>query len=161
MAKMALSLFLLLLVLASGGGTATPDVQADIAAVKKVREQAVAAQNAGDFEAFSALMADDIIFMPPNLPAAIGKEGLRALWAVRWAPFRYEVTLHHDEVIVAGDWAIHRGRIIGRRIPKAGGEPEEVKRKAIDILRRQPDGSWMHARISTNDDLPSPCSTPR
>ena len=126
--------------------------EADVEAVKRVREQAVAAINAGDVDALAALATDDIVWMPQDKPTSIGKEAFRLYWVVLLEQFVFDRTLSHDEVIVAGDWAIHRSTLEGTLTPKSGGESMSQSSKAIDILRRQPDGSWKHARIIFNSN---------
>ncbi len=133
------------------GATTT---EADVEAVKRVREQAVAAINAGDLGALMSLWSDDIVWMWPNEPPVVGKEALRSWWQTHRSPWKVEMTVSHEEVIVAGDWAFQRGTHTGRRIPKAGGEPMEIDMKCIDILRRQPDGSWKHTHVICNPNKP-------
>ena len=131
------------------GATTT---EADVDAVKRVREQAIAAINAGDLDAVAALLTDDIVWMPQEKPTSIGKEAFRLYWVALFEQFVFDRTLTHDEVIVAGDWAIHRSTLGGTVTPKAGGESLPLSSKAIDILRRQPDGSWKHARVIFNSN---------
>ena len=129
-----------------------PTTEADVEAVQRVREQAVAAINAGDADAVAALATDDIVWMPQDKPTSIGKEAFRLYWVALFEQFVFDRTLFHDEVIVAGDWAIHRSTLEGTLTPKSGGESMSQSSKAIDILRRQPDGSWKHARIIFNSN---------
>ena len=87
--------------------------EADVEAVKRVREQAVAAINAGDADAVAALATDDIVWMPQDKPTSIGKEAFRLYWVALFEQFVFDRTLSHDEVIVAGDWApALRGSIV-------------------------------------------------
>ena len=131
-----------------------PTTEADVEAVKRVREQAVAAINAGDLGALMSLWSDDIVWMWPNEPPVVGKEALRSWWQTHRSPGKAEFTMSHEEVIVAGDWAFQRGTHTQRRIPKAGGEPMEIEMKCIDILRRQLDGSWKHTHVICNSNKP-------
>ncbi len=128
--------------------------EAEVEAVKRVREQAVAAIKAGDMDALVSLWSDDIVWMWPNEPPVVGKEALRSWWQTHRSPWKAEFTVAHEEVIVAGDWAFQRGTHTGRRIPKAGGEPREIDQKCIDILRRQLDGSWIHTHVICNPNKP-------
>ncbi len=50
----------------------------DIAAIKMVLDDCVAAANAGDAAATAALFTDDGILMLPNEPSVIGKEAIRS-----------------------------------------------------------------------------------
>ena len=131
----------------------TPSTEADVEAVKRVREQAVAAINAGDMDTLISLWSDDIVRMWPNEPAVVGKEANRSRITHR-SSWKVEFTMSHEEVFVSGDRAFHRGTYRGRRIPKAGGEPMEIDMKCIDILRRQLDGSWKHTHVMCNPNKP-------
>ncbi len=131
----------------------TPSTEADVEAVKRVREQAVAAINAGDMDTLISLWSDDIVRMWPNEPAVVGKEANRSRITHR-SSWKVEFTMSHEEVFVSGDRAFHRGTYGGRRIPMAGGEPMEIDMKCIDILRRQRDGSWKHTHIICNPNKP-------
>ncbi len=144
-------------VLACGGvfGCSTLQVapntlDADTEAIKSVREAAVQAQVDGDADALAALAVEDIVYIPADEPTMVGRELFREYLARRFAGADFELKLTHEEVIVAGDWAIHRSTIKGTRTLKANGESVPWHVKAIDILRRQSDGSWKHARIIFN-----------
>jgi len=94
-------------------------------------------------EAYVATVADDAVWMPPNSPAVVGKEAIRS-WA--WGFFsRYALDVDSlpVEVLQVGDQlAVRRFRSMGRYIPSDGGETVPYDQKYVDILRREPDGSW-------------------
>jgi ketosteroid isomerase-like protein len=63
-----------------------------------VREQHVAALNAGAADAWVAKFSDDGVQMPPNAPANIGKEAI-ATWSQGFlSHFRVQFALDADEV---------------------------------------------------------------
>ena len=47
---------------------------------------------------------------------------------------------------MADGWAFHLSEYIAMVTPKEGGETVEEKGKVLEILQRQPDGSWKIAR---------------
>ena len=55
-----------------------------------------------------------------------------------------------DEVVVSGDLAVHRYSNVAILTPKAGGDPVELDRKNMDVLRKQPDGRWLVSRHMFN-----------
>jgi len=83
--------------------------QADVEAINNVREAHIAALNDGDVHAWVAAFTEDGVQMPPNAPANLGRERIRAWSQAFLASFRAEFTLLVDEVQVAGDWTFERG----------------------------------------------------
>ena len=73
----------------------TPATEADVEAVKRVREQAVAAINAGDMDTLISLWSDDIVRMWPNEPAVVGKEANRSRITHR-SSWKVEFTMSHN-----------------------------------------------------------------
>ncbi|MFC1712923.1 YybH family protein [Candidatus Poribacteria bacterium] len=107
-------------------GPVTPVASSTIQSEEdQVRTAALAwddAFNAGDLARIMNLYANEIISMPPNLPAREGKAALQA-------DFEYllgEFDSHHETstvgVMMSGDLAIERGRYTMTLTPKAGGE---------------------------------------
>ena len=127
---------------------------ADVAAINGVGDEYFAALNAGDVAGFVALLTEDAVIMPPNQPANIGQEAIRAGMQTLFDQNTLELTRTSEEVVVAGDWAFARWTATGTSTPKAGGEPVEVSNKSIFILQRQPDGSWKVARAIINSNNP-------
>jgi uncharacterized protein (TIGR02246 family) len=115
--------------------------QADVEALNNVREAHIAALNDGDVNAWVAAFTDDGVQMPPNAPANLGSESIRAWSHAFLALFRAEFALVVDEVQVAGDWAFERGTYTITLTPKAGGEPMQDIGKYITIYERQPGGA--------------------
>jgi uncharacterized protein (TIGR02246 family) len=115
------------------------------------------AVNRGDYEAVLDMVTDDAVFWPANYPALSGKAALRAAYA-GLAPYRIHQEFEVEELQVCGDWAFVRGYEDFTLDPRDGkGERLEIRRRrAISILRRQPDGTWKTARGMTNSDAPAP-----
>ena len=110
--------------------------QADVEAINHVREAHITALNDGDVNAWVAAFTDDGVQMPPNAPANLGRESIRAWSQAFFAPFRVEGTLLVDEVQVSGDWAFERGTYTITLTPKAGGEPMQDIGKDLTIYER-------------------------
>ena len=51
----------------------TVDIEADVEAIKSLSDEIMKAYNEGDLEALTAIVAEDVVFMPPGKPAFIGK----------------------------------------------------------------------------------------
>lgn len=132
--------------------TDTASVDVDRAAVRALIEAEVRAGNAGDPDAFLALFAQDAVAMPPNAPAvegaAMGQWLRDFMGQARIALDPYE----DEELIMAGDWAIHRYAFRWTITPRAGGDPVTAQGKGFHIARRQPDGSWLLTHDIWNTD---------
>jgi len=128
--------------------------QADIEAINHVRAAHIAALNNGDVNAWVAAFTNDGVQMPPNAPANLGRESIRAWSQAFLAPFRVEFTLAVDEVQVAGDWAFERGTYTIILTPKASSEPLQDIGKYLTIYQRQPGGAWGMARDIWNSNKP-------
>lgn len=95
----------------------------------KVIDALVHAYNSGNADAFAELFAEDAIaYEHPNIPAQIGREGIRAFYKKRFAEFPQNRTqvLHR---IIIGDYVIDHER--SQRSPDH--EPFDVV--AINELR--------------------------
>lgn len=128
--------------------------QADLEALDSVREGHIAALNDGDVNAWAGAFTADGVQMPPNAPANLGRESIRAWSQAFLAPFRVEFALAVDEVQVTGDWAFERGMYTITLTPKTGGEPMQDIGKYITIYERQPSGAWGMARDIWNSNNP-------
>jgi uncharacterized protein (TIGR02246 family) len=130
--------------------------ETELKAIDGVRDAHIAALNAGDAGAWTALFTDDGVQMPPNAPANIGKapigswsHGLLSHFGVRFA-------LAVDEVRVLGDWAFERGAYTIGLSPKAGGPAMQDLGKYITVYQRDPAGQWRMARDIWNSSNPPP-----
>jgi uncharacterized protein (TIGR02246 family) len=99
---------------------------ADIAANNRAFEKAV---ETGNVEAIAALLAPDIISLPPDSPAVAGREAVKQLWAS--AIREYGMTkfqIHTETLDVVGDMASEVGRATMTMAPPGGnGETTEIK----------------------------------
>lgn len=135
---------------------AKADVEADIAAIEEVLNQYAVSSNAGDFELWLSLHADDVVKMPPDAPAIFGKEDLRAYFKPAFDNFNTSCVLYPEEVQVDGDLGFARGTYSILITPKAGGETISVMPdgKYLTICKRQADGSWKISHDCYNSNVP-------
>jgi uncharacterized protein (TIGR02246 family) len=125
----------------------------DVAAIKAIGPAMDKAALAGDFDAAFALFTDDVIVMGPNSPAFQG----RSTWLEIVNSLGMTVTEHMLEFVEVdgfGDIAYARG--IWKETYNIEGveEPHKDEGKALGILRKQSDGSWLIAAWCWNTDLP-------
>jgi uncharacterized protein (TIGR02246 family) len=112
---------------------------ADIAANNRAFEKAV---ETGNVDAIAALLAPDIISLPPDGPIVAGREAVRQLWesAIR----EYGMTkfqINTDNLDVVGDMASEVGRATMTMAPP-GGKSETTEVKYLVVWKRL-SGRWL------------------
>ena len=132
------------------------NVEADIAAVKEIGNQYAVACNTGDLDLYISIWTDDGVQMPPDAPAVIGKEKIRARMKPLFDQFIMDISVSIEEVGIGGDWAFARCTYTLSLTPKSGGETTMIDGKDLHILERQADGSWKIAIDCFNSNVPPP-----
>jgi ketosteroid isomerase-like protein len=133
-----------------------PGTEADRQAISRVREQEIATLISGDVEKHLALGTDDMVLMPPNEPAVVGKEALGARLRSLLQQFRIEGNTSGAELRVIGDWAFERMSAKLKLTPIGGGAAIEDVWKGLHVYRREADGSWKIAYDIWSSDMPIP-----
>ena len=134
---------------------AQAQTKTDAKAIQTLADEWTAAWNAGDVAGLLVLYADDAVRMPPNGPTYSGKAAIEEAFTSFFEQFSGELDWPTDEIIVAGDWAFHRGTFTADLTPLGEGEVMHVGGEVLVIFQRQPDGSWKAAReIWTDDEVP-------
>ncbi len=133
---------LLIFVLATVACGPKQDVEADAAAIRQLQEEAIRTFNASDIPGLLALYAEDAVRMPPNQPAARGKQAIEEQYRELFNRFSCQLAAAPEEIVVTGDWAFVRGSYSLRLTPKAGGEPVPDEGKYLDIYQKQPNEVW-------------------
>jgi uncharacterized protein (TIGR02246 family) len=130
------------------------DLAADLDAIHALIEEMKQADMSGDIEGLVAHSTDDVVSMPPGLPAIVGKDDLRAYYEAAFSQLSIEaLEMTPEETHVAGDWAFSRGKFEETVVPSEG-EPFDVVGKFLFIFHREADGSWKTARMIGNMDTP-------
>ncbi|KPJ60454.1 MAG: hypothetical protein AMJ46_06885 [Latescibacteria bacterium DG_63] len=119
------------------------DVEADISAIKEIGNQYAVACNTGDLDLYISLWTDNGVQMPPDAPAVMGKEQIRAGMKPLFDQFILRLVITNiAEARVSGDLGFTRCTYTLSTTPKAGGETINVDGKALTISEKQADGSW-------------------
>lgn len=133
----------------------------DLAAVRKLFADDAAALSAGDTSALARFYEADAIQFPPNSPALIGWEAIRSKLESELKGIQVAATVKVTEAVVAGDWTFARGTYRMVTTPQGGGEQTVAIGNWLDILRRQPDGSWKIARSTwSSEEQPDVTASP-
>jgi uncharacterized protein (TIGR02246 family) len=116
------------------------------------RGEWIARVNAGDLDGYTAMMADDVIWIPPGQAALDGRDNVRAWLAPMFEEFAYELTVTGVEVRVTGDWAVERGVFTSRLRPRAATEWSEHGGLYFLLWKRR-DDEWYIGRYVDVTDL--------
>ena len=131
------------------------DVAADTTAIDALLDRNIAAWNSNDAAAVTATFADDAILMEPDLAAIEGKQAIQTWYEAFLKENAVKCAITPLETQVAGDWAYVRGNYTSIFTPKSG-KSMGVSGKYLDIVKRQPDGSWKIHRGMLNSNGPPP-----
>lgn len=135
-----------------GGGPVGPLGEEDKTTIQNQTAGFATAVNAKDWATAASMYADDAVFMPPNGEAMTGRSNVQS-WMAAYPPFSNFV-INSVEVDGVGDLAYNRGTYELDLTPPGATAPIHDKGKFLEILRRQPDGSWKVIRDIFNSDLP-------
>lgn len=129
---------------------------ADVTAIRALGQEFTQAIVTHDYDKVVALHTDDVAWMAPGAPAALGPAALRQSLENGVQALSFVITPAHTEGV--GSLAYDRGGytytgVIGSDTVTAAG-------KYVQVLRRQADGSWRIALAIWNDDAPPPAPAP-
>lgn len=102
-----------------------------------------------------ALMANDVVLMPPNEPVLKGKEAVRAWYDQFLSQLRTsDLRITDREVLIGGEWATELAGFEWTLVPVAGGPSTTDRGSYIQVWHREPDGRWLFARELWNSTSP-------
>ena len=118
--------------------------QSDLDAISGLLSEFEAALTAGDAAAYAALFTPDAVSLSPGKPDETGREAIQA--AVQAQTDRASLSISmvsSREMEIANDWAYVWATYTGTTTPRSGDTPSEIiSGRIVNILKRQPDGSW-------------------
>jgi uncharacterized protein (TIGR02246 family) len=129
----------------------------DLAGIRAADSSFMAATNAGNVDAIVAVYAGDAVLLPPNLPAQRGRNAIRNFWGGLLKAYTVKFEMGSDTVEGRGDLAYTVGHYRFTAVPKDSGNPGMADEgKFVEILKKQPDGSWKYAVDMYNSNLAAP-----
>ncbi len=137
----------------------SPDKQADEAAIRKWHQEVEDAVNNADFEAYSSHWAEDMIWMPPNMPPMYGKDNCLGMAKYSFEHYEVEQKVTVEEIVISGDIAFSRIFSKEKFTPRGDEPAMENDGKNIFTFKRRPDGSWMGVHCIWNSNIPPDPST--
>ena len=141
----------------SKGKTATKRggaLETAAAAIRRLDEEFMRAAATGDGEALvDAFYAHDAVLLPPNQPAAEGRENIRRVLQGLMDSGVSSIKLETTVTGTAGDLAYGRGRYT-LSINPPGGAPITNVDKYVVVYRRQ-GGTWRAVADIFNSDQPA------
>ncbi len=143
---------------AAGSASGAPEAfpAADVAAIRAADSSFAAAVTAGNAAAVADVYEAAAKLLPPNAPPIQGREGIQKFWAGFLGGYDVRITLATDEVEGRGDLGYNRGHYTLEGTPKAaGGAPLHDEGKFLEVMRKQPDGSWRYAVDMYSSNLPA------
>ena len=140
------------------GQAAPPDTTAaDTTAINAVRNEFLAAYNAGDAARAAAGYAPNGMSFGNHQATLNGREAILASMKGQFEAMTAKIELMPDETKILGDWAIDRGRFKIALTPKAAGAPPiNDEGRYVVMLQRQADKSWKVVFDMDNSSLPMP-----
>jgi uncharacterized protein (TIGR02246 family) len=142
---------------AKPGGADQEAVDDEVAAIGEVRDDYIAALNAGDLEqAISCWTEDGVLTAALHQPLR-GRDAIRTFHEPLLAQFQVEIDLGPEETEVAGEWAFDRGSYtltVLRKGTAAGSVVGGQRGSYIALFRHQPDGAWALARALVTPEGP-------
>jgi ketosteroid isomerase-like protein len=125
---------------------------ADLEALRRIRERTEQAENDGVAAFFDEVSAADMVLMPPNVPAVAGRAAVVEFMHGFLEQFQLRIRYQSDEMVIHHGFAFDRGRYSQVLTPKGGGNPVPESGKYLWIYTRAADGEWKFSRVIWNAD---------
>jgi ketosteroid isomerase-like protein len=156
--RLLLTVLVVLPIAGQAQPAAKPGAEADKQAIAKVRDQEIPALASGEPEKLLAIYSDDVVLLPPNEPAVVGKAAARTWLQGMFKQFKVEGTYSSTaDLTVSGDLAFERLAFKLKLTPVGGGAPIEETGKGLHVYKRQA-GAWKIAQDAWNTDAAPPAA---
>ena len=141
--------------LAAIASSATAQPAADPAQLVSIMERYAAALRSGNVEALVALYTPNGVFMRENMPAAVGRDALRAAYKEVFAALKVDLAFSIQETEVVGDIAWLRSTSKGKvKVLSSGAETTNSFDELVVFRREQ--GGWKIRSYMYGSNQPGP-----
>ena len=115
----------------------------EIGTIEEMSAARAEAFRQGDAAAIAAYFTEDGVLMAPGVPATAGRAAVEAYYQQIFNEFEAGLESHYVDVQISGNLAYGQGFARVILVPHEGGETIISTAKYINILKRQPDGTWL------------------
>jgi len=129
-------------------------------AIDSLNNQFAMNLSAGNADALMAAYTDNPVLMPPNGPAAKGRDAVKTTFTEVLFPLKPELKLTAEAVTANGDLAVERGIYTLTMTPPGAPAPVTETGKYLVHWHRV-GGKWLIADDIWNSDQPAPGIPPR
>jgi ketosteroid isomerase-like protein len=120
--------------------------QDDLAALRKQRSAWVAGINEGNADKFVSVLVEDVVWLPWNPEALVGKESVRAWLEEPFDEYDYIYTLSDVRVRFTEVCGIEEGRFTSQAQKKDGETLPLHEGDYMLLWRKDPSGQWLIER---------------
>jgi ketosteroid isomerase-like protein len=143
--------FMILSLALAGWSWAESGTDDETAAVKAFNQAYATAQKTANVDTMASLWAPDAIMMPAGEPAVVGSRQIHS-WLSRNQPDA-NVMISNDvsnwkDITVTGDYAFQWAQTFVNIRSRTGDAGVHMSGTALQVLKKQPDGSWKLYRSS-------------
>lgn len=141
----------------SFAGSATPDLEAERAALFRLDKAWAQAAAAKDLEKTLSFWADDARVFPPGQPAVVGKEALRRYVSEGFALPGFAIQWETSDFVVSGSGDMAYG--VGTNkvtFNSPQGNPLTERGRAVTVWKKSPGGGWKCVIDVWNAEPPAP-----
>jgi len=115
----------------------------DTSKIKALSATRAKAFNDGDANVIAMAFTDDGLLMAPGTESTTGREAVRVYYQGIFDHYKTFLESGYEDVKISGDLAYGVGFAKVKLVPHSGGDTLFSTAKYINILKRQPDGSWL------------------
>jgi uncharacterized protein (TIGR02246 family) len=143
---------------AASGGDAPASLSAsDSAGIAAADSAFRAAADSGNAAGVAAVYASDASLLPPNFPLQRGRDAIQKFWSGLLEAYTVKFEITSDMIEGRGDLAYNMGHYRFTAVPKSKSAPGIADEgKFVEILKKQPDGTWKYTVDIYNSNLAPP-----
>ena len=135
--------------------SSTPDISALQTGVDSAANRLLTALRTNNSDSLMALMADDVILMPPGESVLKGKAAVKSWYDGFLTQLRTSALTASDrELVIGDDEATEIAGFEWKLNPVAGGQQVVDRGSYMQVWKRAPDGRWLFSREIWNSSAP-------